>query len=765
MATNFHLAPPVKTVDGLIAVPIDIQTINAVLIFDGATSTGSGDATINFITGSQNGNPIFDLRQTITAAWLDGVSIPVSKLSHHDFGGGAGAELRIIESSLTANSTHSLRVTYSLGIPQASTAGGYQPQLSWSSGPRLIFNFGFTDLGPGRYLEAWVPANLIYDQFDLSLQIQLLNTPVAHTVITNGTATSIGTNHWNISFPARFTALSPLLEVRATNSLVSQTDTVALPVSGNVVTIEAYKLSTGTANLTTQISNIKTFLTDNENNYGPYIHGNRFVVFFIAGGMEYDGGTTTTTGALQHETFHSWFARGLKPASQPDSWWDEAYTSYHDHGGATSSLAFDFTSAPKALCTQNAWSRITPSGTPDAYGDGERFWKGVSALIGNANLRAFIKSLYNEKYASLLKTTDIEEYLVSKSGNAQLVDGFHRFVYGFDDPKPVPALWIKDNVSDPGNDYWGGSFWNSPDLWVRNKDDGGLTHEDPEYGQDNWFYARIRNKSNSAEAKHFLVSFNAKSFAGTEFIYPNDFLPCINAATGFSLAAGSSTIVKAKWPKNAVPPSGTHSCMLAAVITRSDHPVNGKHVWEHNNLAQKNLTVVDLLPGDFIILPFVISNLWFGKRRKFRIELKKEKNFPIEGVGIIHQPAVFKLHPNLNSIPLSEYFGLRAEKDAILDCGGHLSASPNNFNNVITSKNFMQFVFKNYDAVFSRLPNLKIPSLLTELKSNDQVLLALKVDVPKNAKKGSVYHFDVVQRDDRSSRIIGGIALKIQVKG
>jgi hypothetical protein len=37
--------------------------------------------------------------------------------------------------------------------------------MAWSAGPRLAFNFGFTDLGAGRYLESWVPANLIFDQF------------------------------------------------------------------------------------------------------------------------------------------------------------------------------------------------------------------------------------------------------------------------------------------------------------------------------------------------------------------------------------------------------------------------------------------------------------------------------------------------------------------------------------------------------------------------------------------------------------------------
>ena len=110
MALNFDLAPPAKTVDGLVAVPIDIQKITASLIFDGATSSGKGDATVEFTMGPQNGNPIFDLRQTITAAWLDGVSLPVAQLAHHDFGGGADAHLRIVQSVVTAGTTHTLSI-------------------------------------------------------------------------------------------------------------------------------------------------------------------------------------------------------------------------------------------------------------------------------------------------------------------------------------------------------------------------------------------------------------------------------------------------------------------------------------------------------------------------------------------------------------------------------------------------------------------------------------------------------------------------------
>jgi hypothetical protein len=57
--------------------------------------------------------------------------------------------------------------------------------------------------------------------------------------------------------------------------------------------------------------------------------------------MEYDGRTTTGQPALQHETYPSWWGRGLKPASQPDAWMDEGWTFYQVDIGPVS-VPFDF---------------------------------------------------------------------------------------------------------------------------------------------------------------------------------------------------------------------------------------------------------------------------------------------------------------------------------------------------------------------------------------------------------------------------------------
>lgn len=771
MALNFDLAPPAKTVDGLVAVPIDIQKITASLIFDAATSSGKGDATVEFTMGPQNGDPIFDLRQTITSAWLDGVSLPVAQLAHHDFGGGADAQLRIVQSVLTAGTTHVLRVQYDLGLPQASTAGSYQPHMTFSAGPRLAFNLGFTDLGAGRYLEAWVPANLIFDQFEIALTLQILNTGIAHTVITNGTVTVLGANHWSVAFPARFTALSTLLELRATDTVTSHTDTVALPVSGTVVTIEAWKLTANaTINLTDQVNNLKTFLVANENSTGPYIHGNRFVAFLNAGGMEYEGGTTTAPGNLKHETFHSWWARGLKPASQPDGWWDEAWTVYNTDVGIAP-FPFDFTAAPVALCPRNPWVRITAGG---AYTDGLRFFEGLASMIGVANLNSLMSDFYKRNKSRPATTTAIEEFLVCRTGNPQLVDAFHRFVYGFGD-SPVPDLWLRDDPAHTGADVWAGTFWNSPDLWIRNNDDGGTAHQNPEFGQDNWFYARVRNRSATATASHFLVTFNVKTYAGTEFTYPADFLPCIAAVSGFGLGPGASTIVKARWPKAQVPPAGTHACWLAAVLARLDRPGAGKHVWEHNNLAQKNLTIVDLKPNGWILVPFVVTNVGALVSKTFHLEIVRPKNLPDLQAGLVHPTGIpFGTLPALALQPISPLLNLQPTsglKDnttqtdgATLDCGGTVRGGTGDSPGMLTSNSLNSSIARRLDKAvelpFNPGSAATIPILI---RPEEQTVFGLRLSAPPNSKSGEIIRVDVVKRDETGKQILGGVAIEIHV--
>jgi hypothetical protein len=79
---NLHLAPPVKIVDDLVAVPIDIQQLDTHVVFDMATRRAHVEAIMRFVSGIKDGNPIFDLRQDIIQAHLNDEMFPVEKLQY-----------------------------------------------------------------------------------------------------------------------------------------------------------------------------------------------------------------------------------------------------------------------------------------------------------------------------------------------------------------------------------------------------------------------------------------------------------------------------------------------------------------------------------------------------------------------------------------------------------------------------------------------------------------------------------------------------------
>jgi hypothetical protein len=725
--TNFDLAPPPLTVDGATAVPIDIGRIDATLVFDGASSTGHGDATLSFVMGPAAGRPILDLRQTVTGVWLDGDPVDPSDFALHDVGGGAHAEVRVLARRLKARSSHSLRVTWDLGPPQASTAGSYLPALAFEEGPRVAFNVGMTDLGGGRYLEAWVPANLVFDQFELRLDMWVTGTAVDHSVITNGSVTPVAENHWTIDWPATITALSPLLEVRATDRVEKVTEAVTLPLSGKTVPIEAWKLASSTSvDLVAQVARIKRFLVENEPYAGPYPFA-RFVAFLSHGAMEYEGGTTSVPSSLRHEAFHSWWARGVKPALGRDGWLDEAWTTYHDVGASTS-LPFDYTAPAVELSTRNPWSRATPGAS---YGLGKRFFEGVAAAVGVSTLPALMREFFSTHLDRPVTTEQVEEHLVARSGKPGLVEGFNRFVYGFSAGVSAPDLRLGDHSR----------FWDSPDVWVRHRDDGGSAHQVPRYGQDNWFHARVHNRG--GEAQHFMVTFNVASFAGTEFAYPGDFLPAVAASAQFHLAAGETRVVQARWPAAHVPPAGAHASLLAAVI--APH--------QPASVAQKNLTVVDLHPGEWLLLPVLVANQ-LQRPRRFRLQAVQPQGQRRLQLSLVH-PTGTVFPPELRTRQLAAPAPPRRRRPhPVSDV---LPPAP-----ILTSRTRNRSLWHGPAVESDFRTRSHLPVLIGRGR---QATIGMRVHVPEDAEAGERLRVDLVKVDERTGRTLGGVAAEVVVRG
>jgi hypothetical protein len=153
-----------------------------------------------------------------------------------------------------------------------------------------------------------------------------------------------------------------------------------------------------------------------------------------------------------------------------------------------------------------------------------------------------------------------------------------------------------------------GPFWASPDIWVRNADDGGLVDQPTIRGQSNWINVRVRNSSSQPYADVTVDIYLGNYLdlvPGTQFLYPVDWNPngllgsvplaSVPAATG---ATHGEAIAKLEWTANLIPPSaGWHPCLLSEVIPMELTPVGLHFVYQNRKLAQRNITILDPAPA------------------------------------------------------------------------------------------------------------------------------------------------------------------------
>lgn len=601
--------PPVALADGL-AVPIDIDRIDATLCFDPLRGDAL-DATVSFTTGLADGFPVFDLRQTIRAAWLDGSPFPVTRLSHEDLGGGPDAQMRVVRKSLTANTHHVLRVICPLSLPQARM-NNRTPIVEWNNS-RLTFRFGFTDLTPGRYLDSWIPANLIYDEFDLSLRVELAQTHVPHVLVTTGQAQQTGLNAWYVEF-AQASACTPMFEVHAADRVEMMHRAIELPASRSHITIEAWKESDN------QFDDLERTLDDLERNLsefdfrlGRYIHGDRFVYLVdSSGGMEYAGGATGSAGSLRHELVHSWWARGIRPANQADGWIDEAIARWIEFG-ARSTRIDTSASSREILSRLNLWSRVTPRA---AYGQGSSVFQEMALSMGLGRLESILRDLFHERAPGPITTRQLEAFLLQHRPIQGIVDSFHKFVYGLPDHSTPTDLRAAD-PADCGFD----TPWDHPSLWVRNSPDGSEEHQSPQVG-GNSIYARLRNTGVDDVGHAALV---ARLHPQLAFDPSGAELPDHAAAVSIQLdwKAGEERLIEIPWNLEQFPesPSAISLQILSQGTAMADlaSPFDG--------LVWKSTVQRDVVAGDEIGLPVCIGNRLETASQTLRLTLRRPTGF------------------------------------------------------------------------------------------------------------------------------------------
>jgi hypothetical protein len=206
-------------------------------------------------------------------------------------------------------------------------------------------------------------------------------------------------------------------------------------------------------------------------------------------------------------------------------------------------------------------------------------------------------------------------------------------------------LVVRDNLADTGAVASPGAFWDSPDIWVRTTspamDPTALPpnyatagpHQSPIRGQSNWIYIRVRNNGTLPSLDAW-VRISVTHFPGMEFTYPASWQPTTpgGASPVTPLAPGTYFIGEAKisglasladqtvsilWPSDLIPPETVlvgptsvtwHPCLLAEVTPHDGPSPTGNHVWDDNNLAQKNISIVNADTGTDFAVGMVAGN-------------------------------------------------------------------------------------------------------------------------------------------------------------
>lgn len=348
--------------------------------FDVASKVADVSARLEFRLDGPPGQPVFDLRQTVGTAMLDGSAIPPDALGHFDMGAGEEARMRVVD-VICSDGPHLLELGYRLEEPDAPGAS----DVGWSPGG-VSWDLLMSDLEPGRYLEMWFPANLCHDTLSIEVDIEVTGTDRPHVLLANGAIEDHRDGaRWVVRYPRHYTSLSPLLVlVPADEVEVRRTEAVA---GRERVSLTVAALAGSGTDLDAAVADTAAWLGYFSARYGRFPAEDYLAVLWgEPRGMEYDAATTTSAPALEHEVFHTWFGRGVKPACASDGWIDEAMASWATASRRATAGRFQaeplgLDEEPSVLCPAHPWSRRTPR---EAYTAGSRLLSGVADMAGGA---------------------------------------------------------------------------------------------------------------------------------------------------------------------------------------------------------------------------------------------------------------------------------------------------------------------------------------------------------------------------------------------
>lgn len=373
---------------------------------------------------------------------------------------------------------------------------------------------------------------------------------------------------------------------------------------------------------------------------------------------------------------------------------------------------------------------------------------------------------------------------------------------GLDQSDVMIKDWSGDDGVEPSNPP-GGDFWDFSDIVVRIFDDNVFNPSNPsqsknvEKGQPNFVYVQVTNKG-PRDARNVVVDCRITPWIGIQFRYPDDWTlldamhvqPSPITATFASVASGATAMAKFTissaqtdtlygW-ENSNP---WHPCLLASVVSDNDYAFASAMFGSDplsqlkNNLAQRNLSVIDVL-GDgadaLSAFPFIAGHI------------KNEERFMdivVENIKTVPGTKIFlNLDDDGKAFPLVDFdrvnqgspvkddekglvFLETTKVETVLGCcRGILTIRKGSRFDCLRKKHLKPIKVNGGEVIIrndKRYVELRGTKMIVQVEKEPGIIYPMSIvfELPKKVTKGSEFQIRVSQRDQRGVTVGGASAI------
>lgn len=420
----YDQAPPSFSYKDDKAVFIDIIKASYVLTYDVLNKTVAVESTLSF-KAPKAGHPLFDLTSEPLEATLDGQRVSTEAIKDPD----QQTTLRIVKERIETG-LHELKLKHTIETNVVFEESG------------VASGFWMSDLNDRRYLEQYLPTNLEFDQYKMSLLVNVIGAQgKPHLLKANGKVSQISENSFEVIYPSFYSASSVYFHLFLDKKNTNNAQFYYPSIDGRLIPVDIYT----TQNVNEYVDTTKLILAELEADYGAFPHKQLIIYGSLAsGGMEYSGATITSFRALSHELFHSYHARALMPANGNAGWMDEAIARWRDNKyPLLEKLSFEST----RLAGHSIWSRMTDR---MAYTEGSAFlsWIAFRMNENGLSLKGFLRD-YFQKFKFTTVTTHLFQKELTEASGLDLKADFDRYIYGKSSLRPTQPLILKENPFHP----------------------------------------------------------------------------------------------------------------------------------------------------------------------------------------------------------------------------------------------------------------------------------------------------------------------------